>query len=119
MSVGRRLALIMDDPGQHIPGYHQALKILDSDNDMPSAEAFFHAGPVDNEPTENTKHLSRKLLRWRQDKERARLDEVATGYETFFLRSLPTRLAPTFSMRPSWTLATECIERSASQSKCT
>jgi hypothetical protein len=86
MSVGRRLALIMDDPGQHIPGYHQALKILDSYDDMPSAEAFFHAGPVDNEPTENTKHLSRKLLRWRQDKERARLDEVATGYETFFLR---------------------------------
>ena len=87
MSVGRRLAIPVDEPQRFIPGFDQALNCLKDqlpEEDIPSPEQFFPNSMSEDEP-QGVSHLSRKLLRAQQTKIYKDLDLVASGLEKTFL----------------------------------
>ena len=87
MSVGRRLAIPVDEPQRFVPGFDYALEFLKNqlpDDEVPPPETFFPSSLIEDEPPQ-VSHLSRELLRAQQEKLHKELYDVATGPESAFL----------------------------------
>ena len=85
MSVGRRLALMINDPQDFLPAFEPTLDMLREQlpaESLPTVAQFF---PTSVTEPNTIQHLSRKLLRGLQEGIRQHLDQVAPDRERFFL----------------------------------
>ena len=88
MSLGRRLALTLDDPQLFITGFDAAIEMvrqLVPEDAIPRLEQFFPNALSEPGENDSVSKLSRKLLRAQQQRIRDNLNQVADGTETFFL----------------------------------